>query len=106
MTQRAAGAETTHAVLAGVVTGVVGFTSSFAVVLTGLAAVGASPDQAASGLLALCLTMGLGTVFFSWRLKVPITMAWSKPGAALLAPAAVPHGGFGGRTSTGEGKSV
>ncbi|UUZ59081.1 hypothetical protein [Nocardioides sp. B-3] len=35
----------THAVAAGVVTAVVGFSSSFAVVLTGLAAVGASPGQ-------------------------------------------------------------
>ncbi|WP_235529985.1 MULTISPECIES: benzoate/H(+) symporter BenE family transporter [unclassified Nocardioides] len=91
MTSRAG---TTHAVLAGVVCGVVGFTSSFAVVLTGLRAVGASSDEAASGLLALCLTMGVGTVAFSWRRRMPITMAWSTPGAALLATAAVPHGGF------------
>lgn len=80
--------------LAGVVCGFVGFTSSFAVVLTGVRAVGASADQAASALLVLCLAMGLGTVVFSWRTRIPITMAWSTPGAALLATAAVPHGGF------------
>ncbi|WP_431843465.1 benzoate/H(+) symporter BenE family transporter [Calidifontibacter indicus] len=85
---------TPHTVLAGVVCGLVGFTSSFAVVLTGLRAVGASEAQAASGLFALCLTMGLGCVLFSWRLRMPITMAWSTPGAALLATAAVPNGGF------------
>lgn len=85
---------TLHTVLAGVVCGLVGFASSFAVVLTGLRAVGASDAQAASGLFALCLTMGLGCVLFSWRLKMPITMAWSTPGAALLATAAVPNGGF------------
>ncbi|KRF42475.1 benzoate transporter [Terrabacter sp. Soil811] len=85
---------TAHAVLAGVVCGLVGFTSSFAVVLTGLRAVGARSDQAASGLLVLCVTMGLGCVLFSWRLRLPITMAWSTPGAALLAAAAVPSGGF------------
>ena len=85
---------TAHAVLAGVVCGLVGFTSSFAVVLTGLRAVGADPEQAASGLLVLCVTMGLGCVLFSWRLRMPITMAWSTPGAALLAAAAVPAGGF------------
>ncbi|GAA2745226.1 benzoate/H(+) symporter BenE family transporter [Terrabacter aerolatus] len=93
-TQPAAGGSTAHAVLAGVVCGLVGFTSSFAVVLTGLRAVGASPDQAASGLLVLCVTMGLGCVLFSWRLRMPITMAWSTPGAALLAAATVPAGGF------------
>jgi benzoate membrane transport protein len=81
-------------VLAGVVCGLVGFTSSFAVVLTGLRAVGADPEQAASGLLVLCVTMGLGCVLFSWRLRMPVTMAWSTPGAALLAAATVPAGGF------------
>jgi benzoate membrane transport protein len=85
---------TAHAVLAGVVCGLVGFTSSFAVVLTGLRAVGADPEQAASGLLVLCVTMGLGCVLFSWRLRMPVTMAWSTPGAALLAAATVPAGGF------------
>jgi benzoate membrane transport protein len=87
-------ASTGHAVLAGVVCGLVGFTSSFAVVLTGLHAVGATPEQAASGLLVLCVTMGLGCVLFSWRLRMPVTMAWSTPGAALLVAAAVPGGGF------------
>ncbi len=90
----AARARTGHAVLAGVVCGLVGFTSSFAVVLTGLQAVGASAEQAASGLLVLCVTMGLGCVLFSWRLRMPVTMAWSTPGAALLVAATVPAGGF------------
>ncbi len=80
--------------LAGVVCGLVGFTSSFAVVLTGLRAVGADPGEAASGLLVLCVTMGLGCVLFSLWLRMPITMAWSTPGAALLAAATVPVGGF------------
>ena len=90
----APGGGTGHAVLAGVVCGLVGFTSSFAVVLTGLQAVGASAEQAASGLLVLCVTMGLGCVLFSWRLRMPVTMAWSTPGAALLVAATVPAGGF------------
>lgn len=81
-------------VLAGVVTAVVGFTSSFAVVLTGLRGVGASADEAASGLLVLSLTMGVGTILFSWRTRLPVTMAWSTPGAALLAGATVPDGGY------------
>ncbi|MCA0434996.1 MAG: benzoate/H(+) symporter BenE family transporter [Austwickia sp.] len=81
-------------VLAGVVCGIVGFTSSFAVVLTGLAAVGATPDQAASGLAVLCVTMGLGCVLLSLRHRAPVTTAWSTPGAALLTTAVVPDGGF------------
>lgn len=83
-----------QAVLAGVVTAVVGFTSSFAVVLTGLTAVGASSVEAASGLFVLSLTMGLGCVLFSLRTRTPVTLAWSTPGAALLAGAVAPDGGY------------
>ncbi|WP_309126943.1 benzoate/H(+) symporter BenE family transporter [Microbacterium sp.] len=75
----------TRPIAAGIVTALVGFTSSFAVVLTGLAAVGATPDQAASGLLALSLTMGTVCIVLAMRHRMPITVAWSTPGAALLA---------------------
>jgi benzoate membrane transport protein len=83
-----------QAVLAGVVTAVVGFTSSFAVVLTGLRSVGATADEAASGLFVVCVTMGLGSMWMSLSLRRPITMAWSTPGAALLASVAAPAGGY------------
>jgi benzoate membrane transport protein len=85
---------TAQAVLAGVVAAFVGFTSAFAVVLAGLTAVGASPSEAASGLLVVTLTMGVGSLVFSWRTRTPITIAWSTPGAALLAGATVPDGGY------------
>jgi benzoate membrane transport protein len=81
-------------VLAGVITSVVGFTSSFAVVLTGLTAVGASAAEAASGLFVLSVTAGLGSLLFSWRTRLPVVFAWSTPGAALLAGATVPDGGY------------
>ncbi|WP_232679547.1 benzoate/H(+) symporter BenE family transporter [Nocardioides sp. R-C-SC26] len=81
-------------IIAGVITAVVGFTSSFAVVLTGLAAMGASPDEASSGLLVLSVTMGIGCVLLSWTTRTPVTMAWSTPGAALLAGATIPDGGY------------
>ncbi|OZB87784.1 MAG: hypothetical protein B7X41_11595, partial [Microbacterium sp. 14-71-5] len=81
-------------IMAGVVTALVGFTSSFAVVLTGLAAVGATHAQAASGLLALCLTMGVAGIVLAWRYRMPITSAWSTPGAALLAASGAIEGGW------------
>ncbi len=81
-------------ITAGIVTALVGFTSSFAVVLTGLRAVGASPVEAASGLAALCLTQGLGILWLSRRFRTPITLAWSTPGAALLAGTGVVTGGW------------
>jgi benzoate membrane transport protein len=83
----------TH-VAAGVVTALVGFTSAFAVVLGGLRAVGATPAQAASGLLAVTLAMGAATVLLAWRTRLPITVAWSTPGAALLATTGTAAGGW------------
>lgn len=80
--------------MAGVVTALVGFTSSFVVVLAGLTAVGASHAQAASGLLALSLTMGASCVVLAWRYRMPITAAWSTPGAALLAAGGAVPGGW------------
>ena len=85
---------TLQAVGAGLLAAFVGFASSFAVVLQGLTAVGASQAQAASGLMALCVAMGLGGIWLSWRRRMPISVAWSTPGAALLASSGVPAGGF------------
>ncbi|WP_106816147.1 benzoate/H(+) symporter BenE family transporter [Microbacterium timonense] len=81
-------------IIAGVVTALVGVTSSFAVVLTGLDAVGASPREAASGLLVLCLTMGVASILLAWRYRMPITVAWSTPGAAVLAATGAVEGGW------------
>jgi benzoate membrane transport protein len=81
-------------VLAGILTALVGFTSSFAVVLAGLRAVGASPAEAASGLLAVCATQALGMLWLARRHRIPLTLAWSTPGAALLASTGVVHGGW------------
>lgn len=81
-------------VLAGIITAVVGFSSSFVVVLAGLTAMGATREQAASGLATLCVTQSLGMAWLSWRHRMPITLAWSTPGAALLASMAGVAGGW------------
>jgi benzoate membrane transport protein len=80
--------------VAGVLAAFVGFASSFAVVLNGLTAVGATPAQAATGLMALSLAMGAAGVVLSLRRRMPISVAWSTPGAALLATTGAVEGGF------------
>lgn len=81
-------------VIAGLVTAVVGFASSFAVVLAGLRNLGASVEQAASGLLAVTIAMGVATILLSSTTRIPVTIAWSTPGAALLATVAGLRGGW------------
>ncbi|WP_411732918.1 benzoate/H(+) symporter BenE family transporter [Paeniglutamicibacter sp.] len=81
-------------IMAGLVTALVGYTSSFAVVLSGLKAVGATDAQAASGLFALTIALAICAVGLAWLTKRPITTAWSTPGAALLAGAAAVNFGW------------
>ena len=63
--------------------------------LAGLAAVGATDAQAASGLLVTCVTMGVLSIVLSVAFKVPLKFAWSTPGAALLVATAGVTGRFG-----------
>nr|WP_207620461.1 benzoate/H(+) symporter BenE family transporter [Oharaeibacter diazotrophicus] len=83
-----------QATSAGLLAAFVGFASSFAVCVNGLVAVGASPAEAASGLMALAVAMGLSGILLSVRFRMPISVAWSTPGAALLATAGAVDGGF------------
>ena len=78
----------------GCLTAFVGFASSFAVVLQGLKGVGATDFEAASGLMALSVSMGLCAIVLSAWTKLPVSIAWSTPGAALLATAGTVEGGF------------
>lgn len=83
-----------QAIFAGLLAAFVGFASSFAVILQGLTAVGASQGEAASGLMALSLAMGVAGIYLSLKTRMPISMAWSTPGAALLATTGAIEGGF------------
>ena len=72
------------AVAAGFVTVLVGFASSAVIVFQAAGAVGASPAQVGSWMLALGVGMGLTSVPLSLRYRAPVVTAWSTPGAALL----------------------
>jgi len=82
------------AVAAGVLAAFVGFAGSFAIVVHGLTTVGASPDQAASGLMAAAIAIGVCAILLSFRTGMPISVAWSTPGAAFLGTLSPPDGGF------------
>jgi benzoate membrane transport protein len=81
-------------ILAGLLTAFVGFASTFTLVLAGPAHLGATPAEAASGLFVLCLAMGVLNASVAWRTRVPITFAWSTPGAAFLLTLQPIAGGF------------
>ena len=79
---------------AGFVAVLVGFTSSVAIVFQAALALGATPAQISSWMWALGLGMGLGSLLPSLWLRKPVMVAWSTPGAAVLATAGA-NGAFG-----------
>jgi benzoate membrane transport protein len=76
---------------AGFVAVLVGFTSSVAIVFQAALAFGADAAEIASWMWALGLGMGLCSALPSLWLRKPVMVAWSTPGAAVLASA----GGYG-----------
>jgi benzoate membrane transport protein len=82
------------AAIAGFVAVLVGFTSSVAIVFQAAQAFGATPAQITSWIWALGVGMGLCSLVPSLVLRKPVMVAWSTPGAAVLATAGA-AGGFG-----------
>ncbi|WP_371155040.1 benzoate/H(+) symporter BenE family transporter [Jannaschia sp. 2305UL9-9] len=85
---------TLPAITMGLLAAFVGYAASFAIVLAGLGAMGASPGQAATGLFFATLGMGMGSMLLPAMTRIPAAVAWSTPGAAMLAASAAPDGGF------------
>jgi benzoate membrane transport protein len=77
---------------AGFVAVLVGFTSSVAIVFQAALALGATPEVISSWMWALGLGMGLCTIIPSLILRMPVMIAWSTPGAAVLAVAGAGYG--------------
>jgi benzoate membrane transport protein len=80
------------AAVAGFVAVLVGFTSSVAIVFQAAQAFGADAAQISSWMWALGLGMGLTTLLPSLGWRQPVMVAWSTPGAALLATAGAGYG--------------
>ncbi|MFM8900706.1 MAG: benzoate/H(+) symporter BenE family transporter [Burkholderiales bacterium] len=87
---------------AGFVAVLVGFTSSVAVVFQAATSLGATPAHISSWMWALGLGMGLCSALPSLWLKKPVMVAWSTPGAAVLATAAVAASSDGHAFSLGQ----
>jgi benzoate membrane transport protein len=81
-------------VFAGVLAAIVGSASTFTLVLAALAAAGATPQQAGSGLFAVCISIGILNVVVAWRIRIPVSFAWTTPGMAFLLTVGEPPGGF------------
>ncbi|NGQ91091.1 benzoate/H(+) symporter BenE family transporter [Rhodobacter sp. HX-7-19] len=70
---------------AALVAALVGYGSTIALILAAAAALGATPDQTASWIMAVCFAKAAGSAILSTWHRVPVVLAWSTPGAALIA---------------------
>ena len=70
---------------AALVASLVGYGSTIALVLAAASALGATEAQTASWVLAICLIKAAGSAGLSLWTRVPVVLAWSTPGAALIA---------------------
>jgi len=70
---------------AAAVAALVGYGSTIALVLSAAAALGASPAETGSWVFAVCLAKAIGSAVLSSWTRIPVVLAWSTPGAALIA---------------------
>ena len=75
----------TSMISSALVAALVGYGSTIALVLSAAAALGATPAQTASWVFAICLAKAAGSALLSLWARVPVVLAWSTPGAALIA---------------------
>lgn len=70
--------------LAGTVASITGTAASLGIALSALSGLGATKAQTISAVVASTALFGLLSILLSHRYKMPISVVWSTPGAALL----------------------
>lgn len=70
--------------IAGLVAVIIGFTSSVALIYQTVINLGGDSSIASSWILTLGLSMGISSIGLSLYYRIPLLIAWSTPGAALL----------------------
>jgi benzoate membrane transport protein len=74
-----------HSWSSALIATVVGFGGTIALVVQAFRTLGASVEQTGSAVTALCLGFAVGGAALSIKFRIPVVLAWSTPGAALLA---------------------
>jgi len=70
--------------LAGTVASITGTAASTGVVLAAFTALGANQSQVSSAVFVSFICYGALSMLLSWRYRMPLSIVWSTPGAAML----------------------
>jgi benzoate membrane transport protein len=81
-------------IIAGTVASITGTAATTAIFLSAFVAIGATKEQTISMVAIMLVFYGALSIFLSWRHKMPLSVVWSTPGAALLAGSSLTGVGF------------
>ncbi len=81
-------------ILAGTVASITGTAATTAIFLSAFVAIGATKEQTVSMVALMLVFYGALSIILSWRFKMPLSVVWSTPGAALLAGSSLTGIGF------------
>jgi benzoate membrane transport protein len=81
-------------IIAGTVASITGTAATTAIFLSAFVAIGATKAQTVSMVAIMLVFYGSLSIFLSWRFKMPLSVVWSTPGAALLAGSSLSGIGF------------
>lgn len=81
-------------VLAGTVASITGIAATTAILLSAFVAIGATKEQTVSMVALMLVFYGTLSIILSWRFKMPLSVVWCTPGAALLAGSSLTGIGF------------
>ena len=81
-------------IIAGAVASITGTAATTAIFLSAFVAIGATKEQTISMVAIMLVFYGALSIFLSWRHKMPLSVVWSTPGAALLAGSPLTGIGF------------
>lgn len=81
-------------IIAGAVASITGTAATTAIFLSAFVAIGATKEQTISMVAIMLVFYGTLSIFLSWRHKMPLSVVWSTPGAALLAGSTLTGVGF------------
>ncbi len=81
-------------IIAGTVASITGTAATTAIFLSAFVAIGATKAQTVSMVAIMLVFYGSLSILLSWRFKMPLSVVWSTPGAALLAGSSLTGIGF------------
>lgn len=81
-------------IIAGTVASITGTAATTAIFLSAFVNMGASKQQSIAAVSLMLVSYGLLSIVLSWKFKMPLSIVWCTPGAALIAGSNLEGVGF------------